>query len=338
MTVLVTGGAGYIGSHTVLALAEAGEDVVVIDDLSTGFAAFVPENVPLFIGDAGDPGLLSHVLTQHPVACILHFAGSAGGADSIGNPLFYYRNNFMTTRNLLSSALDHGVKAFVFSSTAAVYGDPDVIPVAEDAPTRPLSPFGSSKLMTEIMLHDTLTAFGLRHVTLRHFSVAGADPSARLGPAPTGTTNLFRTAVEAASGQRAAIEVFGTDYPTQDGSCIRDFVHVSDVAQAHVAALAHLRQGGESLTLNCGSGRGTSVLEIIDVVGRLCGRRLIQRPDSRRPGDITASVADVGAIRSLLGWKPQYDNIDTIAAHCLTWEKRLLEERHHGKLPQAGVA
>src|SRR3954452_23088090 len=226
MTVLVTGGAGYIGSHTVLALAEAGEDVVVIDDLSTGFSAYLPEGVPLFIGDAGDENLLEGVIAQHNIESIIHFAGSVVVPDSMRDPLGYYRNNFTTARNLLNVAVKCGVSRFIFSSTAAVYGNPDQVPVAEHAPTRPLSPYGSSKLMTEIMLHDTASAHGMKYVVLRHFNVAGADPKGRLGLSTVGATHLLKVAVEVATGQPAKIDVFGTDYPTADGSCIRDFIHV----------------------------------------------------------------------------------------------------------------
>src|SRR3981189_2720269 len=250
MTVLVTGGAGYSGSHTVHALAEAGESVIVIDNLSTGFSAFLPDGVPLFIGDAADENLVEGVIAAHGVESIIHFAGSVGGPDSVGDPLAYYRNNTMTTRSLLNTAVKSGISRFIFSSTAAVYGDPDQVPVSEHAPTRPLSPYGSSKLMTEIMLHDTASAHDMTYVVLRYFNVAGADPKARIGLATVGATHLLKIAVEAPTGQRAKIDVFGTDYPTPDGSCIRDFIHVSDLAQAHRAALSYLRGGGHSGTPN----------------------------------------------------------------------------------------
>ena len=246
MTVLVTGGAGYIGSHMVHALADAGESVVVIDNLSTGFSAFLPEGVPLFIGDAGDENLVEGVIAQHGIESIIHFAGSIVVPDSVRDPLGYYRNNTMTTRSLLNAAVKGGVNRFIFSSTAAVYGNPDQVPVPEHAPTRPASPYGSSKLMTEIMLHDVASAHGMNYVVLRYFNVAGADPKGRCGIATVGATHLLKIAVEAATGQRAKVDVFGTDYPTPDGSCIRDFIHVSDLAQAHRAALAYLR-GGERL-------------------------------------------------------------------------------------------
>jgi UDP-glucose 4-epimerase len=327
MTVLVTGGAGYIGSHTVLALAEAGEDVVVIDDLSTGFSAYLPEGVPLFIGDAGDENLLEGVIAQHNIESIIHFAGSVVVPESMRDPLGYYRNNFMTARNLLNVAVKRGINRFIFSSTAAVYGNPDLVPVPEHAPTRPLSPYGSSKLMTEIMLHDVAAAYGMQYVVLRYFNVAGADPQARIGLATVGATHLLKIAVEAATGQRAKIDVFGTDYPTQDGSCIRDFIHVTDLSQAHRSALAYLRNGGASTTLNCGYGRGYSVLETIEAVRRVAMRNFAVQYAPRRPGDIMTMVADTGRIRSTLDWTPQYDDLETIATHALAWEEKLFQDR-----------
>ncbi|MDO9565039.1 MAG: UDP-glucose 4-epimerase GalE [Bradyrhizobium sp.] len=334
MTVLVTGGAGYIGSHTVHALAEAGESVVVIDNLSTGFSAFVPEGVPLFIGDAGDENLVEGVIAAHDVKSIVHFAGSVVVPESMRDPLAYYRNNTMTTRSLLNAAVKCGVNRFIFSSTAAVYGNPDQVPVPESAPTRPLSPYGSSKLMTEIMLHDTAAAHGMNYVALRYFNVAGADPQARIGLATVGATHLLKIAVEAATGQRAKVDVFGTDYPTPDGSCVRDFIHVSDLAQAHGAALTYLRGGGTSATLNCGYGRGYSVLETIEAVRRVSGRNFAVQYAPRRPGDIMTMIADTSRIRSTLDWTPQFDDLDTIAAHALAWEEKSFRERH-GALPQA---
>jgi UDP-glucose 4-epimerase len=328
MTVLVTGGAGYIGSHMVLALVEAGESVVVVDNLTTGFSSFLPEGVPLFIGDAGDENLVEGVISAHNVDAIIHFAGSVVVPDSMRDPLAYYRNNTMTTRSLLNVAVRCGVKRFIFSSTAAVYGNPEQMPVPEEAPTRPLSPYGSSKLMTEIMLHDVASAHDMQFVVLRYFNVAGADPQARIGLATIGATHLLKIAVEAATGQRARIEVYGTDYPTPDGSCIRDFIHVSDLAQAHRAALAYLRDGGESATLNCGYGRGYSVLETIEAVRRVSGRNFAVQYAPRRPGDIMTMIADTGRIRSTLDWTPQYDDLETIAAHALAWETKLMHERN----------
>ncbi|MFC0239761.1 UDP-glucose 4-epimerase GalE [Rhodopseudomonas telluris] len=332
MTVLVTGGAGYIGSHTVLALAEAGESVVVIDNLSTGFSSLLPEGVPLFIGDAGDENLVEGVIASQRVDAIIHFAGSVVVAESMRDPLAYYRNNTMTSRNLLSAAVTRNVRNVIFSSTAAVYGNPDRTPVAEEAPTRPLSPYGCSKLMTEIMLHDAAAAYGVNYVALRYFNVAGADPQARIGLATAGATHLLKIAVEAATGQRTQVDVFGTDYPTPDGSCIRDFIHVTDLAQAHVAALRYLREGGASTTLNCGYGRGYSVLETLEAVRRVAGRNFAVTTASRRPGDIVAMVADTSRIRATLDWTPRYDDLDNIAAHALAWEHKLLAQRQAPEL------
>src|ERR1700755_1890614 len=337
MTVLVTGGAGYIGSHMVLALAEAGEEVVVIDNLSTGFSTALPEGIPLFMSDAGDKNLVKGMIPSHHVDSIIHFAGSVVVPDSMRDPLGYYRNNTMTTRSLLNAAVRCCVNRFIFSSTAAVYGNPDQVPVPEHAATRPLSPYGSSKLMTEIMLHDVASAHGLSYVVLRYFNVAGADPQARMGLATVGATHLLKIAVEAATGQRAKIDVFGTDYPTPDGSCIRDFIHVADLAQAHRAALSYLRAGGNSVTLNCGYGRGYSVLETIEAVRRVSGRHFAVQYAARRPGDIMAMVADTSRIRALLDWTPQYDDLETIARHALAWEEKLSRERH-GEIQHAASA
>src|SRR6202789_2574197 len=328
MTVLVTGGAGYIGSHMVHTLVETGESVVVIDNLSTGFSAFLPEGVPLFIGDAADENLVEGVINSHEVESIIHFAGSIVVPESMRDPLGYYRNNTMTTRSLLNVAVKCNVSRFIFSSTAAVYGNPETVPVPEHAPTRPLSPYGSSKLMTEIMLHDVAAAHDMSYVVLRYFNVAGADPLARIGLATVGATHLLKIAVEAATGQRAKIDVFGTDYPTPDGSCIRDFIHVSDLAQAHRAALSYLRGGGNPVTLNCGYGRGYSVLETIEAVQRVSGRNFAVQFAPRRPGDIVTMVADTTSIRSTLDWTPQYEDLDTIATHALAWEEKWFRERH----------
>ncbi|HEY0909304.1 MAG TPA: UDP-glucose 4-epimerase GalE, partial [Bradyrhizobium sp.] len=280
------------------------------------------------IGDAADENLVEGVITAHAIESIIHFAGSVVVPDSMRDPLAYYRNNTMTTRSLLNVAVKCNVDRFIFSSTAAVYGNPDQVPVSENAPTRPMSPYGTSKLMTEIMLHDVATAHGMNYVVLRYFNVAGADPLARIGLATVGATHLLKIAVEAATGQRAKIDVFGTDYPTPDGSCIRDFIHVADLAQAHRAALSYLRNGGSSTTLNCGYGRGYSVLETIEAVRRVSGRNFAVQYAARRPGDIIAMVADTTRIRSTLDWTPRYENLDTIATHALAWEAKLFYERN----------
>ncbi|MDI4233063.1 UDP-glucose 4-epimerase GalE [Bradyrhizobium sp. Arg237L] len=337
MTVLVTGGAGYIGSHMVRALVDAGESVVVVDNLSTGFSALLPEGVPLFIGDAGDENLVEGVIAQHGVESIVHFAGSVVVPESMRDPLGYYRNNTMTTQSLLNAAVRSGVSRFIFSSTAAVYGNPEEVPVPETAPTRPLSPYGMSKLMTEIMLHDVATAHGMSYVVLRYFNVAGADPLGRIGLSTIGATHLLKIAVEAATGQRAKVDVFGSDYPTPDGSCIRDFIHVTDLVEAHRSALSYLRAGGGSVTLNCGYGRGYSVLETIEAVRRVSMRNFAVSHAPRRPGDIMTMVADTGRIRTLLDWTPKYDDLETIAAHALAWEQKLFLERG-GPLQQAESA
>ena len=281
MTTLVTGGAGYIGSHMVHALADAGERVVVLDNLTTGFDWSVAPDVPLVVGDTGDQARVAALLAEHRVDAIIHFAASIVVPDSVRDPLGYYRNNTANSRALIETAVKHGVRHFIFSSTAAVYGNPERMPVGEDDRTAPTSPYGSSKLMTEIMLRDAGAAHGLRHVILRYFNVAGADPRGRTGQSTRGATHLIKVAVEAALGRRAKIDVFGTDYPTPDGTCIRDYIHVSDLVAAHSAALAYLRGGGASTTLNCGYGRGFSVLDVIETVKRISGVRFHGR--ARRP-------------------------------------------------------
>ncbi|MEA2987605.1 MAG: UDP-glucose 4-epimerase [Alphaproteobacteria bacterium] len=327
MTILVTGGGGYIGSHMVHELADAGAAVVVIDDLSTGFRSALPKSVALHVGDVGDAALVGEIIKTHAVDEIIHFAASIVVPDSVRDPLGYYRNNTMNARALLEAAVAHGVRHFVFSSTAAVYGNPERVPVAESAPLNPMSPYGSSKLMTEIMLKDVAAAHPLRYVALRYFNVAGADPMGRTGQSTIGATHLIKVAVEAAVGLRSQIEVYGTDYPTPDGTCIRDYIHVCDLARAHSAALAHLRGGGGNATFNCGYGHGYSVLQVLDAVKRLSGRDFPVRLAGRRAGDPTAIVADAGRIRAALGWSPQFDELDTIVSHALAWERKLAATR-----------
>ena len=324
MTILVTGGAGYIGSHMVHALVDAGEDVVVLDNLSTGFRFLLPEHVPFVLGGTGDSDLVAEVISEHEVTSIIHFAASIVVPESVANPLGYYRNNTMNSCLLLQAAVAGGVKHFIFSSTAAVYGNPERSPVREDAVTHPISPYGSSKLMTEIMLHDTAKAHDLRFVALRYFNVAGADPQQRTGQSTAGATHLIKVACETALGKRPKIDVYGTDYPTPDGTCIRDYIHVSDLVRAHSAALAYLRQGGASATFNCGYGHGASVLEVLAAVKRVSGIDFPVEITGRRPGDPAALVADVGRIRSTLDWQPQFDDLDTIVSHALAWERRLM--------------
>ncbi len=326
MTVLVTGGAGYIGSHTVHALNDAGERVVVLDNLSTGFAAALPKGMLPVVGDVGDKALVAALIEAHRVETVIHFAGSTIVPESLRDPLGYYRNNTANSRILMEAAIQGGVRKFIFSSTAAVYGNPARVPVAEDDPTEPLSPYGWSKLMTEQMLHDAGVAHGLRHVILRYFNVAGADPRMRTGLSTVGATHLIKLAVEAALGRRPRIEVYGTDYPTQDGTCIRDFIHVSDLARAHLAALDYLRCDGASTTLNCGYGHGYSVRDVIDAVGRAAGCELKVHFAARRDGDIVASVANTDRIRGTLDWTPELDDLDAIVTHALAWERHLMGE------------
>jgi UDP-glucose 4-epimerase len=328
MTVLVTGGAGYIGSHMVHALADAGEPVVVLDDLSTGFRSALPQSVPLCVGDVGDQHLVASIIGDHKVSAIIHFAGSIVVPDSLRDPLGYYRNNTVNTRALIESAVKGGVKHFIFSSTAAVYGNPAVLPVREDAPTQPMSPYGTSKLMSEIMLHDVAAAHALRYVILRYFNVAGADPKRRTGQSTPAATHLIKVGVETALGLRPKLEVYGADYPTPDGTCIRDYIHVTDLVRAHMAALRHLRDGGESEVFNCGYSKGFSVLQVIDAVKRTSGADFEVRMSPRRLGDPAAIVAASDKIRVRLGWRPEYDNLETITVQALAWEAHLQQFKH----------
>jgi len=327
MTILVTGGAGYIGSHTVHALVDAGERVVVLDNLSTGFAQALPKPMLPIVGDIGDETLVASLIEQYQVEAIIHFAGSTVVPESIKDPLGYYRNNTANSRTLIEAAVKSHVRHFIFSSTAAVYGNPARMPVAEDDPTVPLSPYGWSKLMTEIILRDTTTAHGLGHVALRYFNVAGADPQLRTGLSTPGATHLIKVAVEAALGRRPRIDVFGTDYQTPDGTCVRDFIHVSDLARAHLDALAYLRGGGKSVTLNCGYGRGYSVREVLAAVRNAVGHDFPINYAARREGDIIVSVAAANRIREVLRWKPRLDDLDAIVRHALAWERLLMTEK-----------
>jgi UDP-glucose 4-epimerase len=324
MTILVTGGAGYIGSHMTLELLDSGERVVVLDNLSTGHRWAVANGVPLIIGETGDQSLVSQVIRDHDVRAIIHFAASIVVPDSVRDPLSYYRNNTVNSRALIECAVKGGVQHFIFSSTAAVYGNPVVMPVAEDAATQPISPYGWSKLMTEIMLRDTSRAHGLGHVILRYFNVAGADPRGRTGQSSANSTHLIKVAVQAALGLRSKLEVFGTDYPTPDGTCIRDYIHVCDLVRAHSDALRYLRSGGQSLTLNCGYGHGSSVLEVIDTVKRVSRSDFKVEFAPRRAGDSDRIVAGSERVRATLGWQPTFDNLSVIVAHALAWERELV--------------
>ena len=323
MAILVTGGAGYIGSHTVLELIAAGEKVVVLDNLSTGFRSAVPDDVPLIVGDFGDEDLVTELLAKHDVEAIIHFAAKIVVPDSLADPLGYYLNNTAMARTLLACAVDCGVKHFIFSSTAAVYGEPAQVPVSESETLKPMSPYGRSKLMVEWMLEDTAKAHNLSYVVLRYFNVAGADPQGRIGQSTRNATHLIKVAVQTALGRRAGMEVFGTDYPTPDGSCLRDYIQVTDLARAHVDALNYLRAGGGNLTCNVGYARGYSVLEVIDVVKKVSGVDFPVRRSARRPGDPAAIVAANDRIRAELGWTPQHDNLSEIVRQALDWERRL---------------
>jgi UDP-glucose 4-epimerase len=323
MTVLVTGGAGYIGSHMVHALIDAGEAVVVLDNLSTGFPWAVANGAALVVAESGDQQRLTAVIAEHAVDAVIHFAASVVVPESVRNPLAYYRNNTVNSRALIEAAVKANVPHFIFSSTAAVYGNPARVPVREEDATVPLSPYGRSKLMTESILHDAGAAHGLRYAILRYFNVAGADPLGRTGQSTKGATHLIKVAVETALGLRPKMSVYGTDYPTPDGTCIRDYIHVWDLVRAHLAALAYLRAGGTSVTLNCGYGRGFSVLEVIETVKRVCGSDFAVELAGRRAGDPAQIVADADRARSMLDWHPQFDDLNTIVRHALAWERKL---------------
>ncbi|MGP9813503.1 UDP-glucose 4-epimerase GalE [Rhodopseudomonas sp. NSM] len=321
--ILVTGGAGYIGSHMTLALQAAGERPLVIDDLSAGLRSAVPEGVPFFRGSVGDSGFVGDVMDRHPIAAIIHFAASVVVPESVAHPLAYYRNNTANARTLIDCAVQRGVPHFVFSSTAAVYGEPDRNPIGEDQPTQPINPYGRSKLMVEWMLGDVARAHPLSYAALRYFNVAGADPDGRAGQSSPNATHLIKIAVQAALGKRDGLDVFGTDYPTADGSCIRDYVHVADLVAAHLDALRHLRAGNPSVTCNIGYASGYSVLQVIEVVKRVSGVDFPVRLQGRRAGDPAALVAANDRAKSLLGWTPRYDDLETIVRHALAWEHRL---------------
>jgi len=325
MTILVTGGAGYIGSHMVHELVDQGERVVVVDNLTTGFPWAIPTHVPLVRGDTGDADAMRATIEQHGVEAIIHFAASVVVPESVSQPLAYYRNNTANSRTLMESAVKTGVRHFIFSSTAAVYGNPSLVPVPEDAPLAPMSPYGASKMMTEIMLRDAAAAHGLSHVILRYFNVAGADPKLRTGQSTRGATHLIKVAVETVLGIRPKMQVYGTDYPTPDGTCIRDYIHVTDLVRAHLDALRYLRAGGQSVTLNCGYGWGFSVLEVIETVRKVSGVDFTAELTAPRPGDPARIVAGCERIRALLGWQPQLDDLPTIVAHALAWERKLRE-------------
>lgn len=322
--VLVTGGAGYIGSHAVWALRDAGWPVAVLDNLSTGFRFALPDDVPFYQGDIADGDLIARIFGDRGTTAIMHFAGSVIVPESVANPLKYYANNTANSRSLLEAAVKAGLKHFLFSSTAAVYGAASTPTVSEDALKQPINPYGWSKLMTEQMLADASAAHDFNYCALRYFNVAGADPHARTGQSTVGATHLIKVACEAASGKRTHVDVFGTDFDTPDGTGIRDYIHVSDLAAAHVLALeALIAKPERSLTMNCGYGRGFSVLEVLDAVDRLTNARIQRRMGPRRAGDPGALVADPARIRATLPWQPLHADLETIVGHALAWERKL---------------
>jgi UDP-glucose 4-epimerase len=324
-SILVTGGAGYIGSHTALQLRERGEQVVVLDNLSTGFRQAVL-GTPLVVGEVGDRDLMLDLMRTHRVDTVLHFAAHTIVPESVSEPLKYYGNNTCSTRNLLQCCVESGVRNFVFSSTAAVYGIPVGDFAAESSPTAPINPYGTSKLMSEWMLRDVAASSSLRYVALRYFNVAGSDSQGRIGQATRKATLLVKVACEAVVGKRAHLSIFGTDYPTADGTGVRDYIHVEDLATAHLDALTYLRDNGNSVVLNVGYGHGYSVREVLASVERVSGKRLNIREDQRRPGDPPTIVAIADRVRSELGWRPRLDDLDTIVRTSLQWEQKLLRE------------
>ena len=323
MTVLVTGGAGYIGSHMVWDLNDRGQKVIVLDNLATGFDWLLPGDVELIVGDVADTALLDGLLREHHVDAVIHFAGSIIVPESVENPLKYYRNNTAASLNLINACVCNGVRDFVFSSTAAVYGDPETVPVPETAPLNPVSPYGRSKLMVELMLADAAAAHEFSYFALRYFNVAGADPAGRSGQSTSEATHLVKVACEAALGKRDGVTVFGTDYDTADGTGVRDYIHVTDLVAAHRLALEHLRSGGEGGPLNCGYGHGFSVLEVIERVKALSGVDFDVKYADRRPGDSQSVIADSSRLGDALGWQPAHDDLDTIVGHALAWETKL---------------
>ena len=324
--VLVTGGAGYIGSHAVLALLDGGWPVAVIDDLSNGTREIVPDRVPFYEGSIADRVLVQRIFAEQSIGGIMHFAGSIVVPESVEKPLDYYRNNTIGSHSLISAAVASGVRHILFSSTAAVYGAPERVPIDEEDAKLPINPYGASKLMTERMLADASAAYNLNYGALRYFNVSGADPEGRAGQIGKGSTHLIKVAVEAAVGKRDHIDVFGDDYPTSDGTCIRDYIHVSDLAAAHVLALQHLiEQPEENLTLNCGYGKGLSVLEVLDAVDRVNGQAIARQMKPRRAGDPPELVASNRRLLEALDWKPRFADIDTVVTHALKWERNLLE-------------
>ena len=323
MAVLVTGGAGYIGSHMTLALCDAGEEVVVLDDLSTGVRANVDPRARLVLGDVSDQALVLRLIAEHGIRAVVHFAAKIVVPDSVADPLDYYLANTVKTRALLAAVTGARVPHFVFSSTAAVYGNVSQEPVSETIAPAPVSPYGASKLMSEWMLRDSAAAYGLKYVALRYFNVAGADPKGRSGQSTPNAPHLIKVACETATSKRNGMSVYGTDYPTRDGTCIRDYIHVSDLVSAHMDALRYLRAGGDSEVMNCGYGTGYSVLEVLDAVKHVSGKDFPVTLGPARAGDPAAIVARADKIRAVLGWQPKLDDLQTIVRHALAWEAKI---------------
>ena len=319
--VLITGGAGYIGSHAVLTFGAAGHPAVVLDDLSTGRREAVPDSIPFILGDAGDRDLVARVIREHGIGAVVHFAGSVIVPESVADPLKYYRNNTAVSRNLVQACVETGVRHFIFSSTAAVYGIPEIVPVSEEAPTVPINPYGTSKLMTEWILRDTASAHDFQYVALRYFNVAGADPQLRTGQFSAKATHLIEVAVKSALGLQSELEIFGDDFDTPDGTGVRDYIHVTDLAEAHVLALRHLIGGGRTAVLNLGNQRGFSVREVVEAVQRISGRSFPVKIGPRRPGDPACIVADASTARRLLGWRPHRAELDTQITDAWRWHQ-----------------
>jgi UDP-glucose 4-epimerase len=324
MPVLVTGGAGYIGSHMVLRLADAGEEVIVLDNLTTGFDWAIDSRAKFVTGNAGDIAFVSDLIATHNITEIIHFAGSIIVPESVVDPLKYYANNTATSRNLLEAAVKSGVKHFIFSSTAAVYGMTGLAPVVEDTPLNPMSPYGRSKLMTEWMLADVAAAHPITYGVLRYFNVAGADPQKRSGQSSPMATHLIKVACQTALGQRQKMDIFGTDYETPDGTCVRDYIHVTDLIEAHALLLNHLRKGGDNTTLNCAYGQGYSVREVVETVRDVSGVNFRADEGPRRAGDPASITATGEKVRSLLGWLPKHDDLKEIVRHAYDWERYLV--------------